>query len=67
MNCIYCDAEFSLERYEIGYAYCKDKSCVVKALQARQANVRLILMPKQGFTYVFSNSDDLKHGKSSGR
>ena len=67
MNCIYCDAEFSLERYDAGYPYCMDKSCVVKALQARQANVRLIIMPKQGFTYVFSNSDDLKHGKSSGR
>jgi hypothetical protein len=43
------------------------KSCVVIALQERQSNLRLILMPKQGFTYVFKDSDDLKHGKSSGR
>jgi hypothetical protein len=67
MLCIYCNADVAQDRYDAGYPYCMDKSCVVKALQARQANVRLVLMPKQGFTYVFSDSPDLKHGKSSGR
>jgi len=67
MKCIYCDTEFSLERYEIGYKTCMDKSCVLKALQEKQSKVRLINMPKQGFAYVFVDSPDLKYGKSSGR
>lgn len=67
MNCMHCGQPVSQERYEAGYEYCMDKSCVVKALQARQDNLRLILMPKQGFTYVFKDSPDLKNGKSSGR
>jgi hypothetical protein len=68
MKCLFCDAIVSQDRYDCGYAYCMDKSCVVKALQARQSNLRLVLMPKQGFTYVFADSDDLRNNnKSSGR
>ena len=67
MNCIHCSQPVPQPRAEAGIKYCMDKSCVVVALQERQSNLRLILMPKQGFTYVFADSDDLKHGKSSGR
>jgi hypothetical protein len=67
MNCIYCGQPVPEPRAEAGIDYCMAKSCVVTALQARQANLRLILMPKQGFTYVFSDSPDLLNGKSSGR
>ena len=65
--CIYCNQPVQPERVEAGYPYCMDKTCVVKGLHDRQANLRLILMPKQGFTYVFADSNDLKNGKSSGR
>jgi hypothetical protein len=67
MNCIYCNADVAQDRYDAGYPYCMDKSCVLKALQSRQANLRLINMPKQGYAYVFVDSPDLKYGKSSGR
>ena len=67
MLCIYCGQPYPEERAALGYTYCMDKFCVVKGLQKQQANLRLILMPKQGFTYVFADSDDLKNGKSSGR
>jgi hypothetical protein len=67
MNCIYCGKPVPQLRAEAGIKYCMDKSCVVTALQERQSNLRLILMPKQGFTYVFKDSDDLKYGRSSGR
>jgi hypothetical protein len=67
VNCIYCGQPVPQARYEAGIKYCMDKSCVVIALRERQSNLRLILMPKQGFTYVFKDSDDLKNGKSSGR
>jgi hypothetical protein len=67
MDCIYCGQPIPELRAEAGYAYCMDKACVVKGLRERQSNLRLILMPKQGFTYVFKDSDDLKHGRSSGR
>ena len=68
MECVICGKAFSAERAKIGYNYCTSKDCVTKALSERRANYRLVLMPKQGFTYVSSNSNDLKNnGKSSGR
>jgi hypothetical protein len=67
MLCIYCSNPVPEARAEAGIVYCMAKSCVVLALQERQSNLRLILMPKQGFTYVFKDSPDLKNGKSSGR
>jgi len=67
MDCIYCGTPVPEERYEIGYAYCVAKDCVSKSLQDRTKDYRLILMPKQGFTYVTSDSPDLLNGKSSGR
>ena len=63
--CIYCNQPIVPE--ERPADYCMDKACVVKGLHDRQANLRLVLMPKQGFTYVFKDSEDMKHGKSSGR
>lgn len=67
MKCWFCDQIVPQERYEAGYSYCMARACVSKGMQQRRENVRLILMPKQGFTYVFSNSNDLQGGKSSGR
>jgi hypothetical protein len=67
MQCIYCGNEFALERYEYGYPYCMDKSCVSKGISGRMAEFRLVLMPKQGFTYVTADSPDLLNGRSSGR
>lgn len=67
MNCVYCGTKFAYERYEAGYEYCMDKSCVTNGISGRMGEFRLILMPKQGFTYVFADSPDLKNGKSSGR
>jgi hypothetical protein len=67
MDCIYCGQPVIEARVEIGLSYCMSKECVVKALVERQRNYRLVLMPKQGFTYVSSDSPDLLNGKSSGR
>jgi len=67
-TCIYCGTEYSLERQQCGYDWCMDKACVSKGIAGAMANYRLVLMPKQGFTYVAVDSDDLKtNGKSSGR
>ena len=68
MLCVHCGQPVPEGRAGAGYDYCMDKDCVVKALHSRQANLRLVLMPKQGFTYVFADSPDLKNNnKSSGR
>ena len=67
MNCIHCGQPIAQARYEAGYDYCMDKSCVSLGLRERMSGFRLVLMPKQGFTYVSVDSDDLKHGRSSGR
>ena len=68
MLCIHCGLDIPQARAEAGFVYCMDKTCVSKALSSRQANLRLVLMPKQGFTYVFADSPDLSNNnKSSGR
>jgi len=67
MDCIYCGKPVLPERWEYGYQYCMDRKCVSLGMRGSMDDFRLILMPKQGFTIVPSDSDDLKHGKSSGR
>ena len=66
MNCINCGQPVAPERWEIGKHTCLSCGSAM-ARDAIQKEYRLILMPKQGFTFVPSNSNDLKHGKSSGR
>ena len=65
--CMYCQAQVSPERIEAGYAYCMASECVSKGLRDRRNGFRLVLMPKQGFTYVSVDSLDLHNGRSSGR
>ena len=66
MNCIYCGQPVMPERWEAGYNYCMDSECAHQ-LRERASQYRLILVPKQGFTYVESDSPHLLSGKSSGR
>ena len=66
--CIYCGDTYSNERYELGYDYCMKPKCTVAPLQDAMKDYRFILVPKQGFTYVKADSEDLKmNTKSSGR
>ena len=66
MDCINCGQPVPQARWETGRHTCL--SCgSAQARQTIQEEFRLILMPKQGFGIVSSDSDDLKHGKSSGR
>jgi len=67
MECIYCATSVAQERYDAGYPYCMAGECVSKGLRDRRLGFRLILMPKQGFTYVSADSPDLLNGRSSGR
>jgi hypothetical protein len=66
MNCIYCGQPVIPERWELGYDYCMSVECAHQ-VRERAQQYRLILMPKQGFTYVKKDSTDLLNGKSSGR
>ena len=54
------------ERWEAGYEYCMAPECAHQ-LRERAEQYRLILVPKQGFTYVEADSPHLLSGKSSGR
>ncbi len=67
MICPYCEDDVNQDRWNAGYQYCMGSTCVALALKDRINGYRLILMPKQGFTYVSVDSPDLLHGKSSGR
>jgi endogenous inhibitor of DNA gyrase (YacG/DUF329 family) len=67
MICPYCGKDVVQERWNMGYQYCMDSTCVAIALEPAKSEYRLILMPKQGFAYVSKDSPDLKYGKSSGR
>jgi len=66
MDCIYCGKPVVPARWEAGYEYCMAPECAHE-LRERAEQYRLILMPKQGFTYVKADSPDLLSGKSSGR
>jgi hypothetical protein len=65
--CMYCQAQVSPDRIEAGYAYCMSRDCVDKALAESRSKFRFVLMPKQGFAYVYKDSPDLLNGRSSGR
>lgn len=66
MNCVVCNSPVNPDRWAIGYHYCFNPNCAHE-LRDRQEQYRLILVPKQGFTYVEKNSPHLLDGKSSGR
>jgi hypothetical protein len=64
MNCISCGEPVNPARWELGYQNCMKPEC---AGPSKLENYRLILVPKQGFTYVEKDSPYLLDGKSSGR
>jgi hypothetical protein len=66
MDCSVCGSPVLPARWEAGYDYCMSPDCA-QQLRERVSNYRLILVPKQGFTYVSADSPDLLSGKSSGR
>jgi hypothetical protein len=66
MDCSVCGSPVLPARWEAGYDYCMSPDCA-QQLRERASNYRLILVPKQGFTYVEADSPDLLNGKSSGR
>lgn len=68
-KCVFCDVEIPAERVEVlGKAYCIAEQCVRQGSDGSFANkYRLVLVPKQGFTYVSVDDPVLKQGRSSGR
>lgn len=66
MNCVVCNSPVNPDRWAIGYDYCMSADCAHE-LRERASKYRLILVPKQGFTYVEASSPLLLDGKSSGR
>lgn len=67
-TCIYCGSPVSPERVEIGRPYCMSDSCLQEHGRQWAQGYRLVLVPKQGFTYV--TVDDpflLTGGRSSGK
>jgi len=68
-ECVFCGVEVPAERVEIvGKAYCIAEQCVRMGSDNSFAErYRLMLMPKQGFTYVTVDDPALKQGRSSGR
>ena len=67
MNCIYCGADVPQDRWNLDKRYCMSRDCVDKALAESRSKFRFVLMPKQGFAYVYKDSPDLLNGRSSGR
>lgn len=66
MNCVVCNSPVNPDRWAIGYDYCMSPDCAHE-LRERASRYRLVLVPKQGFTYVDADSPYLLDGKSSGR
>lgn len=66
MLCDVCNEPVPQARWDAGYHYCFNPDCA-QELRDRASNYRLILVPKQGFTYVEANSPHLYNGRSSGK
>jgi hypothetical protein len=66
MDCVVCGKPVLQARWDIGYNYCFDPNCAHE-LRERASEFVLVIVPKQGFTYVHKDSPDLLSGKSSGR
>jgi hypothetical protein len=67
MICVYCSQTVPKARHEADYNYCMAKNCGDKALRSRQDEYRLILLPKQGYTYVHKDSISRLHTMSYDR
>jgi hypothetical protein len=66
-QCVFCGVDVPTERVEVaGKAYCMAEQCISKGSDFAE-KYRLMLMPKQGFTYVTVDDPALKQGRSSGR
>lgn len=66
MQCNTCGEPVLPARWELGYHYCMKPECT-RVQPSKMDNYRLVLVPKQGFTYVEIDSPHLKNGRSSGR
>ena len=67
MKCKYCDNEVPQERVDIGKDYCTHDWCVAEAAKKWALDWRLVLVPKQGYTWVKAEDVSLQSGRSSGR
>lgn len=67
MNCRLCGAPIDPDRVAIGKDVCMARECTQAATRSRLTrDFALVLMPKQGFTYVSRDTTHL-NGRSSGR
>lgn len=64
--CVYCSGEVSQERFDTGRGYCTSSDCVARGSDFGD-RFRLVLVPKQGFTYVSIDDPVLRAGRSSGK
>ena len=67
MNCKYCGEVIPQGRADLGKDYCMSKSCLNAHEKEWAEGYRVVLVPKQGFTYVQSDDPFLMSGRSSGR
>ena len=65
MQCIYCKQEMLPERAAIR-PYCMEDQCVALGLSGKMSNLALVLVPKQGFAYVYKDQV-ADNTRSSGR
>ena len=63
-KCIYCLTPFSAERM---MAHCLAQECRSKYHADKNDGLAFVLLPKQGFTYVFKADTKSSSGRSSGR
>jgi len=57
----------ALDRVETGRLYCMDPYCVARASRKWAEDWRMVLVPKQGYTWMRADDDAIKQGRSSGR
>jgi hypothetical protein len=62
-KCIYCEKEFIIERFELGYDYCLDNKCQIKGLDKLEREFRQEYTPAllHKSNYFWVKKSELKH------
>lgn len=68
MECDSCGEPVNPERWALGFTYCMKKQCYNNRPSELTERMRLVLLPKQGYTIVEKTDPFLyTGGRSSGR
>lgn len=67
MGCRFCGGPVDPERVAAGYTHCMNNQCLAYYHGEFRQRMALVLVPKQGFTFVPRDEVKNQSGRASGR